>query len=532
MQRALGVVWDTKADTFSPSIITETRPFTKRGILATVNTLGYDPAGLISPVTLLGKLFQREMLPQKKSGSELVSYGWDDPLPELHLPRWVSILDSLKQLNEIKVARSFYPASFFPVYQELHVFCDASEDAIGYVMYLRSVSSNGKVHVAFVTSGSRVAPRSATSIPRLELCAAAEAIKAALSVLSELECKPYKSFYHSDSMVVLGYLANCERRFTKYVARRVHMTLSHTSIADWSYVNTQDNPADFASRPTSPEVLMQSFWFSGPAFLWSSDFHPIPYDSSTVQDILPEERPLTPSVVTLVTSVGTPVDPPSRLASLFERVSDFNKLIRVVLIMQKWKCVIKSSPKATPTRDSAVKCLVRAAQLTCYQPIINSLCQGKELPKCNSLAQFSPLIDAEGILRVGGRLARAQVPFDQKHPILIPAHPLAHSLVCHLHREAKHRGGHITSAVVRQAGYYIVKGSSIIRHLISQFYFWRKFREKLASKMMILVRSVELSLLPRSGADARCTAIRGKHSLVLLASASDSAVDRSSETPH
>ena len=164
--------------------------------------------------------------------------------------------------------------------------------------------------------------------------------------------------------------------------------------------------------------------------------------------------------------------------------------------MQKWKCVIKSSPKATPTRNSAVKCLVRAAQLTCYQPIINSLCQGKELPKCNSLAQFSPLIDAGGILRVGGRLARAQVPFDQKHPILIPAHPLAHSLVCHLHREAKHQGGHITSAVVRQAGYYIVKGSSIIRHIISQCYFCRKLRRKLASQMMADLPSDRLEDTP------------------------------------
>ena len=125
-----------------------------------------------------------------------------------------------------------------------------------------------------------------------------------------------------------------------------------------------------------------------------------------------------------MTSVVTPADPPSRLDPLFEGVSDFNKLIMVVLIMQKWKCLIKSYPKATPTRDSAVKCLVRAARLTCYQPIINSLCQGKELPKCNSLAQFSPLIDVEVILRVGGRLTRAQVPFYQKHNILIPAHPL------------------------------------------------------------------------------------------------------------
>ena len=38
IQRALGVVWDV------PSHTTEFSPFTKRGVLATVNALGYDPA--------------------------------------------------------------------------------------------------------------------------------------------------------------------------------------------------------------------------------------------------------------------------------------------------------------------------------------------------------------------------------------------------------------------------------------------------------------------------------------------------------
>ena len=87
IQRALGVEWEVRADTFSPSFEPCDPPFTKRGVLATVNALGYDPAGLISPVILIGKLFQREILPTKKYGSELVSYGWDDPLPESFRPK-------------------------------------------------------------------------------------------------------------------------------------------------------------------------------------------------------------------------------------------------------------------------------------------------------------------------------------------------------------------------------------------------------------------------------------------------------------
>ena len=480
VQRALGVAWDVQSDTFSPTILAELRPFTKRGILATVNALAYDPTGLISPITLVGKLFQREIFPPKKSSNDLVNYAWDDPLPDSYRPKWDEFVDSLSQLSKIKVARNFYPLTFHPVRQELHVFCDASKDAIGHVIYLRSVSADDEVRVSFVTSGSRVAPHSAVTIPRLELCAAAEAAKAAVAVLSELVSKPDKTYYYSDSMVVLGYLANCDRRYTLYVARRVQMTLLHTSISDWSYVNTLENPADFSSRPTLPEALINSFWYSGPSFLQNSDFSPIPYDASTVQEPLPEERPSEIETVTLATTVV----PPSGISLLFTRVSSLDKLIRVVLILLKWKLAIVSSPQTTPTRESALKALIRTAQSAQYESIINLLRQGKELPKCNSLAQYSPFLDDDGILRVGGRLSRATVPFDIKHPIILSNHPFAHSLVRHLHSEAKHQGSHITSAVLRQAGYYLVGGTAIIKKFINQCFLCKKLRGKLATQFM------------------------------------------------
>ena len=85
---------------------------------------------------------------------------------------------------------------------------------------------------------------------------------------------------------------------------------------------------------------------------------------------------------------------------------------------------------------------------------------------------------------MGGRLARAKVPFDFKHPALIPVHPLASSLVHHLHQETKHQGGHITSARVRQAGYYLEKGSRTVRRFIDQCIICRKLRGKLACQMM------------------------------------------------
>ena len=155
-----------------------------------------------------------------------------------------------------------------------------------------------------------------------------------------------------------------------------------------------------------------------------------------------------------------------------------------MLILLKWKLAIVSSPQTTPTRESALKAFVRTSQSAQYESIINLLRQGKELPKCNSLAQYSPFLDDDCILRVGGRLSRATVPFDIKHPIILSNHPFAYSLVRHLHSEAKHQGSHITSDVIRQAGYYLVGGTAIIKKLINQCFLYRKLRGKLATQFV------------------------------------------------
>ncbi|KAA0201607.1 hypothetical protein HAZT_HAZT004961 [Hyalella azteca] len=136
----------------------------------------YDPLGIKSPVTPAGKLLQRAVIPPKASSTkELVAFDWDDPLPDKDKPSWKAWKSSLSSASAVSVPRSYTPAGFHSTDRQLHVFCDASEEAIGYAIYLRSQSSLGEICVSLVMSNSKVAPRGATSIPRLELCAAVEA---------------------------------------------------------------------------------------------------------------------------------------------------------------------------------------------------------------------------------------------------------------------------------------------------------------------------------------------------------------------
>uniref|UniRef100_A0A3B3I8X4 Tetrahydrofolate dehydrogenase/cyclohydrolase catalytic domain-containing protein n=1 Tax=Oryzias latipes TaxID=8090 RepID=A0A3B3I8X4_ORYLA len=53
--------------------------------------------------------------------------------------------------------------------RELHIFCDASQQAYGSVAYFRTQDVAGNIEVAFLTARSRVAPKRQLSMPRLEL---------------------------------------------------------------------------------------------------------------------------------------------------------------------------------------------------------------------------------------------------------------------------------------------------------------------------------------------------------------------------
>ena len=142
VQRALGVLWDISADAFTFKVSLEKRPFTRRGVLSILNSL-YDPLGLAAPVIARGKLLLRSMMANL---GNLQAESWDEPLPEELRPAWEAWCKALQALTLLMVPRCYTMASSTGVRrQELHTFCDASNDAIGAVAYLRTVQHNESI---------------------------------------------------------------------------------------------------------------------------------------------------------------------------------------------------------------------------------------------------------------------------------------------------------------------------------------------------------------------------------------------------
>ena len=149
---------------------------------------------------------------------------------------------------------------------QLHHFADASSEAYGTASYVRVTDVHDKVTVAFVFGKSRLAPVKAVSIPRLELKAAVMATNIDEMLRKELKMKIATSVFWSDSMAVLGYIRNRDKKFEVFVANRLSKIHESTTVGQWNHVPTDQNPADDASRGIKSKAL-QGRWLNGPKFL-------------------------------------------------------------------------------------------------------------------------------------------------------------------------------------------------------------------------------------------------------------------------
>lgn len=144
MQRSLGLQWDLR-DTFIFQVPDEGKPFTRRGLLSTVNSL-FDPLGFVAPLIIQGKALLRELTAN--------TIDWDTPLPQEKAGIWIRWKDSLKDLNSIQIPRMYSPVSPLDgVRRVLHVFSDASTMAIGAIVYLQVTDSNGHNWTHWICDG-------------------------------------------------------------------------------------------------------------------------------------------------------------------------------------------------------------------------------------------------------------------------------------------------------------------------------------------------------------------------------------------
>ena len=91
----------------------------------------------------------------------------------------------------------------------------------------------------------------------------------------------------------------------------------------------------------------------------------------------------------------------------------------------------------------------------------------KHALKGSPLYQLDPFVDSDDVVRVGGCLRQAQLEYGEKHPVLLTkSHYVVNLVVRHYHNQVHHQGRQITHRVIRQAGYWLIRGHrAVVREL-------------------------------------------------------------------
>ncbi|XP_034163934.2 uncharacterized protein LOC117598271 [Pangasianodon hypophthalmus] len=498
MQRSLGLLWEITTDTFTYSTSTITKPFTRRGVLSTVNSV-FDPLGLLAPVTIQGRALLRELTFEQSD--------WDTFLPEDKLSKWEAWRDSLQDLEQLHVPRTYTTTSLTEaVYTELCVFSDASTKAIGAVAYLKALQKDGQVEVGFVMGKAKLAPLSEPTIPRLELCAAVLAVEMADLIEDELDLELNDIKFFTDSKVVLGYIYNESKRFYVYVHNRVQRIRQSSRPEQWHYVRTEENPADHASRSLPASCLAQTSWFSGPSFLRQP-----PAEKTQMTEkyelIEPEnDSEIRPQVQTCATNL----EEPELTSNRFQRFSTFTSLVRGVAFLvhmaKSFKHTNQNSkckgwhrcdlPRTPDEIDQARNVILKATQKAAFAKELSALQANQAVSKSSRLWKLSPIME-DNFICVGGRLKYSEVATAEKNPIILPKDShISLLLIRRHHEQVKHQGRHLTEGAIRAAGLWILGGKSLINSVLHKCITCRKLRGKLEEQRMADLPSERLKICP------------------------------------
>lgn len=502
----LGMRWQTTTDTLRLKLANEfhiaDEQLTKRKVISATAQI-FDPSGLVLPVIVIGKILQQDIW---RSG-----VGWDDPLPTHIIEKWHAYQQAITQIHQITIPRWLRTDPSDGI--QLHVFTDASEQAMGAVAYFRVTTGQNTVTVNLITSRSRIAPVKRVTIPRLELMAALIGAELSQFIRQTFQLPNIETFFWTDSTIVVHWLRKDPSVCKPYVANRIIAIREAGENGIWRHVQGTDNPADLLTRGIgAKELLNASLWWNGP--IWLADMMkewPLSCvttlapelqamidveDKVLIQNTIETHRSKSGRFVGVVVNKAviplSVIDKDGTQTPITSRRSELSSLLRVTSYVFRFgynalKCVKRrkflNEPYATAQsvnkcdrstvpavtnveRQKSLRYWISDAQNTYYSREINALRNEKQLPRDSSLVKLVPIVDCNGFLRVGGRLANAHVREETKHQFILPPQARISQLIIRdAHFATIHGGPQLMLAHLRRS-YWITRARQVVKSIV------------------------------------------------------------------
>ncbi|KAJ8948281.1 hypothetical protein NQ318_020766, partial [Aromia moschata] len=155
-------IWSPVYDTLKYKITnaSETR-ISKRSILSHIAQI-FNPLGLLAPCVVLAKISMQRLWLEKTT--------WDETIPPHIYACRRDFRRELPVLNELMIDRRVTCDE--PIRVEMHGFSDASENAYGGCIYVRSLDKDRNIFCFLLCAKSKISPLKSVTLPRLELMGA------------------------------------------------------------------------------------------------------------------------------------------------------------------------------------------------------------------------------------------------------------------------------------------------------------------------------------------------------------------------
>lgn len=180
----------------------------------------------------------------------------------------------------------------------------------------------------------------------------------------------------------------------------------------------------------------------------------------------------------------------------FEKFSSWQSLLRAVsnlkhiaisyhrnLPCKGWH--ICSLSKSVAARQEATLEILRIVQCEVYAEESKVLSHGLPLSRRSRILSLNPVLNCDGLICVGGRLSRSELPMSEKNPLILPGnHPVSKLLVQYYHGLVHHQGRHFTEGALRSAGFWITGAKRLVYLVIHNCIICKKLRGSFASQKM------------------------------------------------
>lgn len=461
--KILGLHWSLQNDHFTfkanldrldNQITNLSKAPTKRIVLSIVMSL-FDPFGFVGNFTINGKLLLRSIWNQK--------IGWDEEINGNLLKTWKQWFKELPNVEKFKIPRC-HSSNLFSSTIELHVFVDASSQAFAAVAYYRIINPNNEVTVSLVISKTKCSPIKYVSIPRLELQAAVLGARLSKHIVENQTFKIQKCFFWSDSTAVLHWIKNKKEQYKPFVANRISEILEISRSEDWYKIPTKENIADQATRASeNPSGLIgNDNWVSGPVWLSIGKW--------PAQTILTPNQESEVEVKRTVCIVQAKVESP---LITYERFSNYLRLVRAIAWVNRFidncrghKNGNKVLSSSEINKSELMLCMLVQKEVFCDE--FQSMKNSQILDKSSKIYNLNPILDADNVVRVFGRIDNAPtIPIYTKRPIIMPKdHYVTELLVKHFHIKCRHQLQELTICEIRKK-FWINDLRSIVRRVKS-----------------------------------------------------------------